>query len=269
MSAERTDLSSLRELLDIMARLRDPASGCPWDRAQTFTSIAPHTLEEAYETVEAIERGAHEELCDELGDLLFQVVFYAEMAREAGWFDFAAIARAISDKLIRRHPHVFGGSEALDAPEHRARWEEIKRAERNQRGTSGALSGVPVGLAALTRAVKLGSRAAEVGFDWPDSAAVRAKVDEELAEVDSAIATEGHVGVDHEIGDLLLAVANLARHLGIDPEGSLRRANRRFESRFRRVEQAVSERAGAWTVHTAAELEALWQQAKRDEEAGP
>jgi MazG family protein len=253
------------ELLAIMARLRDPERGCPWDLAQDFQSVAPYTLEEAYEVVDAIERGDLGQLRDELGDLLFQVVFHARIAEEQGAFDFAAVAAGIADKLTRRHPHVFGGERLADAGEQSRRWEEIKDAEKAARGApSGAppsvLDDVPLALPALTRASKAGRRAARIGFDWPDAEGARAKVAEELAELDQARATGDRAAMEHELGDLLLAATSLARHLDIDPETALRAANARFADRFRHVE-ARARQSGARDVET---LEGYWQEAKQN-----
>jgi MazG family protein len=252
----------MHELLAIMARLRDPATGCPWDREQTFATVAPYTLEEAYEVAEAIERGDLESLREELGDLLLQVVFHAEIARTLGAFDFDAVARGISAKLVRRHPHVFGDEPLADAAAQQRRWEELKREEKRAVGGPGSvLDGVPLALPALTRAVKLGRRAAQLGFDWPDAAGARAKIDEELTELDQACLAGRGEAISEEVGDLLLATCNLARHLELDPETALRAANRRFETRFRHVER----RAAATGRQSPAELEAFWREAKAAE----
>jgi ATP diphosphatase len=256
----------LDELLAIMARLRDPARGCPWDLRQSFASIAPYTLEEAYEVADAIERSDLDGLREELGDLLFQVVFHARMAEEQGAFDFAAVARGIADKLVRRHPHVFGSEALADADAQARRWEELKAAERAAKGGGASvMDGVPRALPALTRAHKLNERAARIGFDWPDVNGPRAKVDEELAELDAARAAGSAQQVAHELGDLLLAVTSLARHLGVDPETALRAANGRFESRFAHVERRARA-SGARDVET---LESYWQEAKADERPKP
>ncbi len=260
-------MSGIVRLIEIMARLRDPQGGCPWDLEQDFASIAPYTIEEAYEVADAIARGDLQELRDELGDLLLQVVFHAQIARERGLFDFDAVAAAICDKLVRRHPHVFGGETIADAAAQSARWEELKRVERLGRAQAGALDGVPVALPALTRARKLGRRAAQVGFDWPDAAGPRAKVDEELAELDAARLEGDPARVEDELGDVLFAVANLARHLQIDPERALQRTSRRFASRFAHVERAVRARGGEIAGTPAAELDRLWEQAKDVEKA--
>ena len=265
---------ALSALLALMARLRDPQRGCPWDREQTFSSIAPYTIEEAYEVADAIERGEHQQLRDELGDLLFQVVFHARMAEERGWFDFAAVATAIHDKLVRRHPHVFAG--ASPTPEELVRvWEEQKAQERAESAASGAaaegtvLAGVPRALPALVRAAKLGRRAARVGFDWPDAQPVRAKVLEELHEMDAALAASraSEAGTDagvvaEELGDLLFSIVNWSRHLKLDAEGALRAANAKFERRFARMESLARARGLDLKGLSAAEWDALWREAK-------
>jgi MazG family protein len=255
---------ALGALLELMARLRDPERGCPWDRQQSFASIAPYTIEEAYEVADAIERGDREHLRDELGDLLFQVVFHARMAEERGWFDFAQVAGAIHEKLVRRHPHVFAGTQPT--PEELVRvWEEQKATERAAaaRGAPAhaVLADVPKALPALTRAAKLSRRAARVGFDWPDAAAVRDKVREELAESDAAVAAGGDA-VAEELGDLLFAIANWSRHLGIEPEQALRAANSKFERRFALMERAAAERGLTLAQLSAKEWDALWRAAK-------
>jgi ATP diphosphatase len=254
---------ALGELLTLMARLRDPQRGCPWDLQQTFTTIAPFTIEEAYEVADAIERGEPGQLRDELGDLLFQVAFHARMAEERGWFAFADVAEAVHAKLVRRHPHVFAGAQ-LQAHELPREWEAQKAREREQSAHArandrGALAGVPRALPALMRAAKLGRRAARVGFDWPDAQGVRAKVAEELAELDAAAGSEA---VAEELGDLLFAVVNLSRHLGVDAEAALRAANAKFERRFARMEQLAGERGRTLEDLSAAEWDKLWRQAK-------
>jgi ATP diphosphatase len=267
---------ALEALISLMARLRDPQHGCPWDMEQTFESIAPYTIEEAYEVVDAIERGDRGRLREELGDLLFQVVFHARMAEERGWFAFADVAEAIHAKLVRRHPHVFAGA-AIDAQDLPREWEAQKAREREQAAAHGedrgALAGVPRSLPALTRAAKLGRRAARVGFDWPDAAGARAKVDEELGELDAALAVRpaspaadaaepANSAAAAELGDLLLATVNLARHLRLDAEAALRGANARFERRFRCMERLASERKLALERLSAAEWDELWREAK-------
>jgi tetrapyrrole methylase family protein/MazG family protein/ATP diphosphatase len=256
------DTASLAELLRIMARLRDRERGCPWDLEQTFATIAPYTIEEAYEVADAIERNDVRDLKDELGDLLFQVVFHARMAEEAGEFAFADVARAICDKMLRRHPHVFADQSVADSAEQTKRWEEIKRAERAKDKGGRVLDGVPVGLPALTRAAKLGKRAASVGFDWPDVTGVRAKVDEELAELDAAAASGNRDELAAEMGDLLFSIANWCRHLDLDPETCMRAANARFTRRFRAVESDVAASGRPWSSYDVAALDALWRRAK-------
>jgi MazG family protein len=252
------------ELLRIMARLRDPEHGCPWDLEQDFRSIAPYTLEEAYEVVDAIERADRAALCEELGDLLLQVVFHARMAEEEGAFDFAAVARGICEKMVRRHPHVFGGPRVADSAEQTRLWEDGKQQEKAARGVAASLlDDVPLALPATARAVKLGKRAARLGFDWPDASGVRAKVDEELAELDAARAAGDAAAQEAEFGDVLFALANLARHLGIDPDRALRGSNARFERRFRHVEA----RAAATGRRDPSSLEDFWREAKSAESA--
>ncbi|KPF75165.1 nucleoside triphosphate hydrolase [alpha proteobacterium AAP81b] len=250
-------MSDISRLLAIMARLRDPAAGCPWDLAQDFASIAPYTIEEAYEVADAIERGDLADLKGELGDLLLQVVFHARMAEEAGQFGFGDVVTSICDKMERRHPHIFGDVAADCAAAVKANWEAIKAAERAAvAGAAGsALDGVATALPALMRAEKLQSRAARVGFDWPDVAGVAAKVKEELAELAAATDTAHRA---EEAGDLLFAVVNLCRHHGIDPEAALRAGNAKFERRFR----AMEARADDFAALSLADKEALWQSVK-------
>jgi ATP diphosphatase len=246
-----------------MARLRDPQSGCPWDLDQDFTSLVPHTLEEAYEVAEAAETGDPDALCDELGDLLFQVVFYARIGEENGQFGFDQVADAISDKLIRRHPHVFGDDSVADIAEQTREWERHKAAERRSRNTHGTLAGVSTALPALTRAAKLSRRAARVGFDWPDYHGVLAKIDEELAELRHELENDGTPKRIHdELGDLLFSCVNLARKLKQDPETALRATNRRFETRFGYIEQALEQQGTAIADSDADTLERLWSEAK-------
>ncbi len=254
----------ISELLKIMARLRDPRDGCVWDIEQTFATIAPYTLEEAYEVVDAIARENHEDLKDELGDLLLQVVYHARMAEEAGAFDFGDVVSAICSKMIRRHPHVFG-NESVDTAEAQTQaWEALKARERHDSSAS-VLDGVPVALPALTRGTKLSGRAARVGFDWPDTGAVRDKLDEELTEFDEALADGDRDGLAAEIGDVMFTLVNLCRHLALDPERCLREANARFDKRFRHVEREVRERGGDWDKHDLAALDRLWRKAKQAE----
>lgn len=245
--------AALDRLLAIMRRLRGP-DGCEWDRAQTFASIAPYTIEEAYEVADACARGDLADLRDELGDLLLQVVFHARIAEEAGAFDFDDVAQAIADKMARRHPHIFG--EARTGGHHL--WEQIKAEERAARPDASALAGVALGLPALLRAEKLQKRAARVGFDWPGPSGPRAKIDEELAEAESASDQE----LEGEIGDLIFAVVNWARHRGVDPEAALRGANAKFERRFRAMEAAAGD---AFAGLSLDDKEALWTEAKRGE----
>lgn len=257
---------ALLELLEVMARLRDPQQGCPWDRAQDFASIAPYTLEEAFEVADAIERGEPAAIRDELGDLLFQVVFHARLGEERGWFDFAAVAAGIAAKLRRRHPHVFETAMPPGASAPAADWERIKAAERGAAGEGGTLDGIARALPALTRAAKLGRRAARVGFDWPDAGGVRDKVGEELAEIDEVLAAEAPAGRRvEELGDLLFAIANWSRHLGVDAEAALRTANQKFERRFASMEALARERGIALESLSGDAWEALWAEVKRDE----
>ena len=249
-------------LLAIMARLRDPEGGCPWDVEQTFRTIAPYTIEEAYEVADAIERDAMDELRGELGDLLFQVVFHARMAEEAGQFDFHDVARGISDKMEDRHPHVFGEATVADAAAQTTAWETRKAAERAAAGSESALDGVPLPLPALTRAEKLGKRAARTGFDWANAEQVLAKVREETEEAAEELEAGRGDRLESEIGDLLFSVVQLARHSGIDPETALRQTNSRFERRFRHLEASLAAEGRRPEDASLTELEALWQVAK-------
>ena len=259
------------KLIDVMARLRDPDGGCPWDLEQSFETIAPYTIEEAYEVADAIASGNKELLLDELGDLLFQVVYYAQMSREQGDFDFDAIAETVSEKMIRRHPHVFGDSPIADATDQTRAWEAHKAAERIDKGDAGngpprTLAGVARALPALIRADKLAKRAARVGFDWPTMADVIAKIEEELGEVREEIADGGHPErMKDEIGDLLFAVANLARKLDIDPEAALRHTNDKFARRFAHVEDRLAQRGITPERSDLDEMDALWNEAKASE----
>src|SRR6185437_10147298 len=256
-------MDEMTRLLDIMARLRDPVAGCPWDKEQNFRTIAPYTIEEAYEVAEACEAGDPAALKDELGDLLFQTVFHARMAEEAGLFRFADVAGAISDKMIRRHPHVFGDVKVDGAAAQTVAWEETKAKERAAGGAASVLDGVGVALPALTRAEKLQKRAARVGFDWQDAAPVFAKIDEELDELRDEIEGKAEQArIEDEFGDLLFAVVNLARHLRIDPEQALRGASRKFEHRFRAMEATAAPLEGK----SLDELEAAWQSVKAAEQ---
>ena len=265
-AAEPGPLSPIETLREVMSRLRDPESGCPWDLEQTFASVAPYTIEEAYEVADAIAREDMEDLRSELGDLLFQVVFHARMAEEEGKFDFDDVASAIVSKLRRRHPHVFGSSAERAAGQSAGSWERIKAEERRDAAAGGALAGVARALPALKRAEKLGGRASAVGFDWSDASGVRDKVAEELAELDAAQNSASAAAVEEELGDLLFSVANLARHLSIDPEACLQKANAKFIRRFDGVEQAAKTAGLRLDELTASELERLWEAAKRDRE---
>jgi ATP diphosphatase len=255
--------AELRRLLDIMAALRDPERGCKWDVAQDFASIAPYTIEEAYEVADAILRRDFAALPDELGDLLFQVVYHARMAEEEGRFGFADVARHIADKMVRRHPHVFGDAAARTAGMQAAAWEEQKRAERAARAETGTLAGIPLGLPALTRAEKLTRRAARVGFDWPDARAVLDKLDEEVAELRAELDGADPARLADELGDMLFVLANLARKLGLDAERCLREANFKFARRFGGVEAALAAEGRTPAEASLEEMEALWQAVKR------
>jgi MazG family protein len=259
--------AALEEVLTVMARLRDPQDGCPWDVEQTFATIAPYTIEEAYEVADAIERNAMGDLKEELGDLLFQVVFHARMAEEQGAFAFADVAAGLAAKMTARHPHVFAAAETRTAEEQTVAWENQKAAERNaKRADAGVLDDVALNLPALMRAEKLTKRAARIGFDWPDATAVLEKLDEELAELAEA---RGHADADamaDEMGDVLFVMANLARKIGVDPEDALRRANAKFTRRFRHIEARLRE-TGKTGVQPLEDLEALWAEAKRVERA--
>jgi len=252
----------LQALLALMRTLRDPIEGCPWDRTQTFATIAPFTIEEAYEIADAVGRGDIARLRDELGDLLFQVVFQARIAEEQGQFDFAAVARGICEKLIRRHPHIFGERREVPVAELHVSWEAQKARERAEAGLHGTLSDVPRALPALARAAKLGRRAARVGFDWTSAEGVRRKIDEELAEADAAAAGGRQEQLGEEIGDLLFTIANWARHLQVDPEDALRVAALKFELRFEHMEAAARQRGQRLEQLSADQWEALWQAAK-------
>ncbi|MDR6160925.1 ATP diphosphatase [Pseudomonas fluorescens] len=272
---------SLECLLHLMSRLRDPQFGCPWDIRQTYATIVPHTLEEAYEVADAIERGDLDHLQGELGDLLFQVVYYSQLAKEEGRFEFAGVIDSITRKLIRRHPHVFPTGDLyapLDVPrlsetQVKQRWEEIKAEERAEKSAApeqlSLLDDVPATLPALSRSAKLQKRAGQVGFDWPDALPVLDKVREELDEVLEAMSENDPLAVADEIGDLLFSVVNLARHLKVDPETALRGANGKFERRFRFIEQALRDTHRPMEDCTLEELDALWGEAKRQEKNEP
>ena len=266
---------TISTLLGIMARLRDPEHGCDWDKVQTYKTIAPYTIEEAYEVAEAIEHGDMEALKDELGDLLFQVVFHSRMAEEEGHFDFADVVEAISDKMIRRHPHVFADQTYGSVEEQGKAWEEMKaeeRAQKNSGNPGSALDGVTWGLPALTRAVKLQKRAARVGFDWPETAQVLDKLNEEMAELSAELVkskdTQDPELIAEEFGDMMFVYANLARHLKIDPEAALRSANAKFERRFRKIEELLASEGRKAENCDLAELDRYWDKAKELEKSG-
>ncbi|MED5366601.1 MAG: nucleoside triphosphate pyrophosphohydrolase [Pseudomonadota bacterium] len=269
--AQNAPAAALLNLLTLMAQLRDPDTGCPWDVQQDFASIAPYTIEEAYEVADAIARGDIADLRDELGDLLLQVVFHARIAEEAGHFDFTAVAAAISDKLVRRHPHVFGAQGKISAATQSASWESLKAAERAANAAAkgrpeSVLDGVPLPFPALLRAYKLQRRAARVGFDWPELAPVAAKVEEEWAELTAEVDNAGdQARLTEEVGDLLFAVVNLARHLEIDPEAALRAGNAKFERRFRAVEDGFREKGRQMAAASLEDMEVLWNAAKASE----
>lgn len=253
-------------LLEIMRRLRDPKTGCPWDIEQTFSTIAPYTIEEAYEVADAIEREAWDELKGELGDLLFQSVFHAQMAEDAGLFTFNEIADTMSDKMVARHPHVFGDENRDKSAEQQTKdWETIKAAERAEKAQEGTLDGVAVGLPALLRAMKLQKRAARVGFDWPDTSFVLDKIIEESRELIEARETLPQEKIEEEMGDLLFVMANLARHLSIEPEGALRKANAKFVRRFEYIEKKLDESGLRPADSNLQEMDALWDAAKIEE----
>jgi ATP diphosphatase len=266
-----TPARDISRLIEIMAALRTPKTGCPWDLEQDFSTIAPYTIEEAYEVADAIARHDLDDLRDELGDLLLQVVFHARMAEEQGAFDFAGVVEAITDKMVRRHPHVFADARGLDVDAVNAQWDKIKGDEKAQRAAAapkGALAGVPVTLPALTRALKLQQKAGKVGFDWNDPRAVLAKIREEADEIETALDFGRKREAAAETGDLLFAVVNLVRHLDADPESTLRGTNRKFERRFAWIERALAERGKTPSEATLAEMDALWDAAKVAEKSG-
>jgi ATP diphosphatase len=269
-----TPSRDIARLLEIMAALRTPGSGCPWDLAQNFATIAPYTIEEAYEVADAIARGDLHDLRDELGDLLLQVVFHARMAQEQDAFDFGDVVQALTEKLVRRHPHVFGDAHGLTPKAVEGLWERIKAQERAEKAKrqsreepAGALAGVPVALPALTRALKLQDKAGKVGFDWNDPLAVLAKIREEADEIEAELSAGQRAAAAAEVGDLLFAVVNLARHLDVDPEATLRATNAKFERRFAAIERALAERGKSPQAATLAEMDALWNEAKAAERA--
>jgi ATP diphosphatase len=258
----------MRRLVAIMARLRDPVTGCPWDIEQDFSTIAPYTIEEAYEVADAIARDNMPDLAGELGDLLFQSVYHAQMASEAGHFDFATVARAISDKMVARHPHVFGDeSRDKSAQQQTQDWERVKAAERATRAETRTLDGVAIGLPALLRAVKLQKRAARVGFDWPDVAQVLDKLTEEAREVAEARDHLSPADLEEEVGDLLFVMANLARHLGVDPESALRGANAKFTRRFNAIEDELLSRGKTPSQSNLEEMDAIWNRIRAADKA--
>jgi len=259
----------IARLIEIMAALRTPGSGCPWDLAQTFRTIAPYTIEEAYEVADAIARSDVDGLKDELGDLLLQVAFHARMAEEQGAFDFGDVVEAVTAKLVRRHPHVFADAQGRTAKAVEGLWERIKmeeKAERGEAAPTGALAGVPVALPALTRALKLQAKAGRVGFDWDDPRAVLAKIREEADEIEAELDRADRAKVGAEVGDLLFAVVNLARHIGAHPEDILRQTNLKFERRFAAIEAALATRGKTPNEATLAEIDALWDEAKAAED---
>ncbi len=277
--AEQTGLRDIEKLLQIMSMLRDSTFGCPWDLKQSFASLTRYTLEEVYEVVDAIENNALDQLRDELGDLLFQVVFYAQLAHEAKHFDFGDVVAGIADKLLRRHPHVFpqgklknfGQPQQLSPEQVVENWEAIKGVERAQKASSrgvgkedGVLANIPLALPALERALKIQGRAAQVGFDWPDAEAVLAKVKEEIAELELAIHTGETGAIEDELGDLLFAVVNLARHQKVDAETALRSANRKFHRRFAYIEEQLKARKQQFTDVNLEQLDVYWEEAKRN-----
>ena len=267
--ADERARQAIARLLGIMRRLRDPSGGCPWDLAQDFASIAPYTIEEAYEVAEAIAHGEPRALESELGDLLFQVVFHAQMGAEKSWFDFAGVADAISNKLTERHPHVFADAQVASGADVNRAWEEHKARERAEktRDAPSELADVPLALPSLARAAKLGKRAGRVGFDWPDASGVRAKMEEELREVDEVPAGDEARRAE-ELGDLLFATANWSRHLGVDPEEALRLANAKFEKRFRAMEALAAKRGLVLKTLDAATWDALWNEVKSSGKTG-
>ncbi len=250
------------QLLEIMQRLRDPEKGCPWDVQQDFSSIAPYTIEEAYEVADAIARGDMTDLKDELGDLLFQVVFHAQMASEKGSFGFEDVHQAVCDKMLRRHPHVFADLEIKDAAHQKRVWEDYKSEERKQKGEHSLMDGIPAGMAELQRSVKLQKRAGKVGFDWASAGPVMEKFNEELAEMRAAMASGDRDAMEDELGDLLFVATNLARQLDIDPGTALRRGNAKFEQRFRAMEESAGGQDGLEAMDLEA-MEAMWQKIKK------
>ena len=261
-----TTQGGIRSLLDIMRQLRDPDSGCPWDLKQDFHTIVPYTIEETYELADAIATEDFAQIRDELGDVLFQVVFYTQIASEQALFTFEDVVDGIAEKLLRRHPHVFAetGGQRVSEGEVKERWEQIKGEERQQKNQGGTLDDIPKALPALSRSQKLQKRAARVGFDWSELDAVRGKVDEELGELAEAVFQGDSAAIESEVGDIFLAMVNLARHLGVDAEDALRHANRRFEDRFRLMETAAERDGSQLSEESLERLEERWQAAKRE-----
>ena len=257
-------LEQLQNIISIMAKLRDPDTGCPWDAKQDFTSIASYTIEEAYEVADAIESGDRVALCDELGDLLLQVIFYARIAEEEGSFTLADVARSISNKMINRHPHVFGEDKTTDVSQQRKLWEDIKKAERAAKGQNGILADIPVGMPPMQRAVKLQKRAASVGFDWSDISQIMDKMFEEAAELKTELESEpqDQQRLKDEVGDLLFVTVNLSRKAGIDPETALIACNKKFEYRFNYIEKNIEINNKSFSELTLDDMEKLWQEAK-------
>lgn len=261
-------VKSIARLIELVVQLRDPQSGCPWDQQQDFASIAPYTIEEAYEVADAITTGKPMHIKEELGDLLFQVVFHAQLAAEQGWFNFNDVAQAISEKMRRRHPHVFAGQSADSVEAVALNWEKIKQQERQEQLAGinnpdlSALASVPIGMSPLMRAAKLGRKASKLGFDWPNINGAWAKLDEELGELRAAIGRGEETGVRAELGDVLFSVVNIARHLGVEPDRALRETNNRFTARFRYVEGELAMQGLKMAETNEAELDRLWQAAK-------
>lgn len=260
--------TSIQELLDIMTRLRDPVQGCPWDKSQTFESIIPHTLEETYEVIDAIERAEPQDIKVELGDLLLQILFYCQIGKEKSWFDFHDVVSALEEKLIRRHPHIFSGEKMHNtAEEQHNLWEALKEKERQkkQQSTPGVLADIPKNLPALVRAQKLQARAARVGFDWPHIRFVLDKIQEEIKEFEESYTQNDKMALEEELGDILFVCANLARHIKSDAETILRRANDKFERRFSGVESRVNQSGQSWEAFTLEALDQFWDEVKIEE----
>jgi len=258
--------SQINRLLQIMQKLRDPIDGCPWDLQQDFASIAPYTIEEAYEVADAIERENMDDLRDELGDLLLQTVFHAQLAAEAGAFGFDDVVQAVCDKMVRRHPHVFGNKKTITAAAQTRSWEQQKAKERNEKGATGLLDDIPVALPASQRAVKLQTRAARVGFDWPNLEPVFAKLQEEIEELQEVLRTDkSSIKIEKELGDILFVCMNLSRKLDVNPDAALRQTNRKFVTRFQYIEQALMKLGKTPDTSTLEEMDRLWDEAKQHE----